>query len=129
MAKATIVMKTSDSGRQEILSVMIGLKSIGGESHEHFCLNSVSNTSVLRKIEDLQLMSCMFPWEVLRIFYLRWLVEGLRVAELLGVSVAKLLTGLDKTELFYNSLHQSYGVHISKNSSTFIERHFLKGQR
>lgn len=84
MAKATIVMKTSDSGRQEILSVVIGLKSIGGESHEHFCLNSVSNTSVLRKIEDLQLMSCMFPWEVLRIFYLRWLVEGLRVAELWG---------------------------------------------
>lgn len=60
--------------RQEILSVMTGLEGIGAESHEHFCLNSVSNASVLRKIEALWLMSCMFPGEVLRIFFSRWLV-------------------------------------------------------
>lgn len=65
-------MITSDSDRQEILSVMIGLEGMGGESHEHFCLISVSNTGVLRKIRGLQFISGMFPGEVLRILYLRW---------------------------------------------------------
>lgn len=67
-------MIMSNLGSQEIVSVMKGLEGIGGDSHEHFCLNSVSNTSVLRKIEGLQLMSCMFHWDIFRIFCLNWLV-------------------------------------------------------